>query len=174
MALSSTTLLVRCICTYFHYCFLFAQTSHLFAISLAVKKSFAEMEALAKRKEEQRKLREARRKAQEARVQEKLKNKVAKTKQPRSKSQAAGDDNEQFDSAPQPEDVEDDDIEWYRQEVGEEPDKEEAAELKAASTQAPTRSKFNPLYRKRKKPDASSAGAKGKGKPGTYKKPKLA
>lgn len=111
----------------------------------AVKKSFAEMEALAKKKEEQRKLRDARRKAQDARVQQKS----AKGLKGKSRSK----------EVPAPEAaVEDDDIEWYRQEVGEEPDAEEQAELRNSTKAAPKREKFNPLYRKRKKPTEGDSG----------------
>eukprot|EP01122_Echinamoeba_exundans_P004590 TRINITY_DN1467_c0_g1_i1.p1 TRINITY_DN1467_c0_g1~~TRINITY_DN1467_c0_g1_i1.p1 ORF type:complete len:343 (-),score=79.71 TRINITY_DN1467_c0_g1_i1:414-1442(-) len=128
-----------------------------------VKKSFAEMEALAKRKEEQRKLREARRKAQEARVKAKqaIKGKNMKVK-PKPASADSGDegDVEDVETAPEPEQLEDDDVEWYRQEVGEEPDAEEKAELKSSSTMAPKREKFNPLYKKRKKPDTSRFSGK--------------
>lgn len=130
------------------------------------------MEALAKRKEEQRKLRDARRKAQEARVKAKQARnpKNAKKKSRADDSGDEGDDDaEPIETAPEPEQIEDDDIEWYRQEVGEEPDVEEKAELKAAASSAPKREKFNPLYRKRKKPDGKSDD-KGKGPKGFVNK----
>ena len=131
----------------------------------AVKKSFSEMEALAKRKEEQRKLRDARRKQQEARVKEKLakggRNKQATRKKSVSSGDEADEDAQPIETAPEPEKIEDDDIEWYRQEVGEEPDAEETAELRAATSAQPNkRAKFNPLYRKRKKPDGKVADKK--------------
>jgi len=84
------------------------------------------MESLAKRKTEQRKLKEARRKDQERRVAAKK----GKKEGAGAASAATQDEGEESGAKMAVED-ENDDIEWYRREVGEEPDLEEAAELRA-------------------------------------------
>lgn len=65
---------------------------------------------------------------------------------------------------------EDDDAEWYRREVGEEPDADfvrsvqKRKEGSGKPDNAPKKEKYNPLFRKRKKKEDSSSGDKGKGK----------
>eukprot|EP00002_Diphylleia_rotans_P019192 TRINITY_DN3713_c0_g1_i1.p1 TRINITY_DN3713_c0_g1~~TRINITY_DN3713_c0_g1_i1.p1 ORF type:complete len:459 (-),score=127.16 TRINITY_DN3713_c0_g1_i1:118-1494(-) len=54
-----------------------------------------------------------------------------------------------------------DDAEYYRQEVGQEPD---ADFIKSAGQSAPKREKFNPIYKKRKSKAASEREAKASGK----------
>jgi hypothetical protein len=83
------------------------RAASLSLLSFAVQKSFAEMEALAKKKAEQKKLKEARRAEQERRVKEKATKKGKLIPNPEMEGTVKDAD---------------DDIEWFKQEVGEAPD----------------------------------------------------
>jgi ribosome biogenesis protein SSF1/2 len=125
-----------------------------------VKKSAEEVEALKARKDEEKKLKEERRREQEARVLAK----GGKIKKRDDHDDDADDEDDEDsvyerpdDSASEKEDEAmadvDEDIEWYKREIGEDPTEEDLKAFKAARAKDnQKREKFHPTtFRKRKK-----------------------